>query len=248
MRPFDNAAVLALGGAGLALPDQDHGIVNDAQLGLGTNKLAVFAGTAIPYSIGGWQAHQFQGMFAVGKNSGFGVEVLHAGLESYQEQRFQLGYGRRLSDKLLLGAHFQLLRVSAQEYGSANGVSGGLSVLAEPISNLWLGAKLDYPFGVTLDEEQLPTRLQIGATWKSSAALLLTGGVDKDLDRPAQINAGLEYRPVEAVRIRAGMRSGPGRLCLGLGYRLKNGISLDAGAEWHPVLGITPALMVAWHR
>ena len=136
----------------------------------------------------------------------------------------------------------------SREYGAATGVSGGLSVLAEPLPSLWFAARLQQPFGVELGGYQLPARIQIGAAWKSSKTLLLLAAVDKDIDREAQVNAGLEYRPVSSVRIRAGMRSGPARPTAGIGFRLKNGLGLDAAAEWHTTLGVTPALMVSWRK
>jgi hypothetical protein len=247
MRPIDNAANLALGGATVAAPDRLRGLANDAQLALGQGS-AVFAGTALPFSLGGWQAHQFQAVWKPDANSGVGVEVLHAGLESYLEQQFRASYGRKLGDKLLMGVHAQYLRVSAQEYGTAGGVSGGLSLLAEPIPQLWLGARIQHPFGVELAGLRLPARLQLGAAWRSSETLLLLLEADKDIERPAQVKAGLEYAPTPAVRIRAGVRSEPARPAFGAGFRLKNGLTLDAGTEWHPNLGLTPAFMVSWQK
>jgi hypothetical protein len=247
MRPIDNAATLALGGAAVAAPDRLHGLANDAQLAFGQGP-AVFAGTALPYTLAGWQAHQFQAVWKPDANSGVGVELQHAGLESYLEQQFRVSYGRRLGEKLLLGAHAQYLRVSAQEYGAAGGVSGGLSILAEPLPRLWFGARLQHPFGVELAELRLPTRLQLGAAWRSSESLLLLLEADKDLERPAQVKAGIEYAPASVVRIRVGMRSEPTRPTFGAGLRLKNGLALDMGAEWHPTLGMTPAFMVSWQK
>jgi hypothetical protein len=34
----------------------------------------------------------------------------------------------------------------------------------------------------------------------------------------------------------------------GAGLVLKNGLTLDVGSDWHPVLGFTPAAMVAWRK
>jgi hypothetical protein len=245
--PTDNAAGLALGGALAAAPDWSRGVSNDAQPALGQGT-AVFAGTALPFSLPGWQAHQFQAVWKPDAGSGLAVELQHAGLEAYREQQFRAAYGRRLGEKILLGAHAQYLRVSAPEYGAAGGISGGLSMLAEPMPRCWFGARLQHPLGAKLAGRRLPARLQLGAAWRISDALLLLLETDKELERPAQVKVGGEYAPSAAARIRLGVRSAPTRTAFGLGFRLKNGVLLDAGAEWHPNLGLTTAFMVSWQK
>ncbi|MGI9160301.1 MAG: hypothetical protein ACR2K1_11185 [Saprospiraceae bacterium] len=247
MPPVDNAAGLALGGALAAAPDWSRGVANDAQPALGLGS-AVFAGTALPFSLPGWQTHQFQAVWKPDARSGLAVEMQFAGLEAYREQQFRATYGRRLGEKILLGAHAQYLWISAQEYGAAGGISGGLSMLAEPMPRCWFGARLQHPLGAQLAGRPLPARLQLGAAWRSSDVFLLLLEADKELERPAQVKVGAEYAPNAAARIRLGVRSAPTRTAFGLGFRLKNGISLDAGAEWHPNLGLTTAFMVSWHK
>jgi hypothetical protein len=245
--PTDNAAGLALGGALAAAPDWSRGVSNDAQLATGRGP-AVFAGTALPFSLPGWQAHQLQAIWKPDARSGLGIELQRAGLDAYIEQQFRAAYGRRLGEKILLGVHAQYLRVSAQEYGAVGGISGGLSMLAEPMPRCWFGARLQHPLGAQLAGRRLPARLQLGAAWRSSDAFLLLLETDKELERPAQVKVGAEYAPNAAARIRLGIRGAPTRTAFGIGFRLKNGVSLDAGAEWHPNLGLTTAFMVSWQK
>ena len=69
------------------------------------------------------------------------------------------------------------------------------------------------------------------------------------LERPVQIKAGMEYRPLESLYVRAGVRTGgTARAGFGIGIRFGKGLGLDAGSEWHPSLGITPALMFVWRK
>jgi hypothetical protein len=245
--PVDNAAGLALGGALAAAPDWSRGVSNDAQPALGQGS-AVFAGAALPFSLPGWQAHQIQAVWKPDARSGLAVEMQFSGMEVYREQQFRAAYGRRLGEKILLGAHAQYLRVSAQEYGAAGRISGGLSMLAEPMPRCWFGARLQHPLGARLAGRSVPARLQLGAAWRSSDAFLLLLEADKELERPAQVKVGGEYAPTAAARIRLGVRSVPTRAAFGLGFRLKNGMSLDAGAEWYPNLGLTSAFMVSWQK
>jgi len=115
MQPFENAANLSMGGATVALDGPINGLTNAAQLGK-SPKLGVFAYSALPYSLTGWQSNGFQAIGKLQRRSGVGIEVLHSGIEGYAEQRLQLSYGRQLSEKLSLGGSLLGMRVSANEY------------------------------------------------------------------------------------------------------------------------------------
>ena len=245
MQSIDNAAALAMSGSLTAAPNADRGIHNAALPAL-DQRFGILAGAALPYELTDWQAFQMQVWGAVGPNGGFAVDVQQNGLEAYREQRFAASYSRRLSDKLYLGVEGQYLRLNQQEYGAANGVSAGLSLLANPIPDIWLGGNIQNPFGIELAGATLPARLEIGGAWQYRNVMLLSVEVDKDLDREAQLRVGLEYAPIQLVRVRLGMRSEPARPAFGLGLYLPNGLSLNIGADWHNTLGISSGFMVAW--
>ncbi len=246
MRPFDNAAAMGMGGATVAMPDYAAGLANEAQLGL-KKKFGLFAGSAVPYSLGDWQTVQIQGIVGLGSSGGAGLGVFHSGTELYSEQRYQLSYGRRLGEKFYLGGSADVLHNNAREYGSNTAASFSLGLLAQALPKVWIAGRVQNPFQQQIGDDILPTVVRVGATWKPSELFLLAIETEKDLERPAQVKAGIEYRPSPMVAIRAGTRTGKvARMAFGLGLRLKNGVSVDVGSEWHPVLGITPAAMVGW--
>ncbi|MDX1911968.1 MAG: hypothetical protein SFV22_10805 [Saprospiraceae bacterium] len=248
MRPFDNAAAMGMGGATIAMPGLSAALGNEAQLGLG-ERLGLWAGTALPYGVEGWNTAHFQGVMGVGKFGGAGLGIEHAATDIYAEQRFRLSYGRRLAETFYIGGSADVLRVSAQEYGSATLATFGLSLLARALPKLWIGAKIQNPFQQKIGEDALPSLLRIGASWKPSDLLLMSLEMEKDLERRGAVKAGLEYRPVSMLVVRAGMRSNKiARLAFGAGLKLKNNLSIDIASEWHPSLGLTPAAMVSWRR
>jgi hypothetical protein len=247
MRPVDNAAALALGGAVVAYPGIGSGLENDAVPGF-ANKAAVFAGAAMPFGISGWQTARFQGFARMSPRDGFGLDIAHAGIEVYSEQQFRLLYGRRLGEKIMLGGSVSILRVSAQEYGNTTGATFSLSMLANPLKGLWLGAKIQNPLDLELAGAVLPAVLRIGAAWQPAPVLTLLLETEKDLERPAQLKAGIEYLPVDQLVLRTGIRTDPARFGFGAGYRLKNGLEIGSGAEWHPTLGFTPSAMLIWRK
>jgi len=251
MRPFDNAAVMAMGGAGIALPGLSTGLNNDAQAGMLTSSGSpgVWAGSAIPYGLSGWQTAQIQGVIGLSKGSGLGLDVMHSATSAYAEQRFRLAYGRRLGENIFLGGSADVLRVSAQEYGSVTAATFSVSILAQALPKVWLGAKLQNPFQQKIGDDIPISLFRVGGVWKPSDLFLFTFETEKDLERPAQIKAGFEYRPISLLAVRAGMRTGTvARAGFGAGLRLKNGLALDIGSEWHASLGITPAAMISWRK
>jgi hypothetical protein len=250
MRPFDNAAVMAMGGASIALPGLSRGLNNDAQAGLlSAGSPGVWAGSAIPYGLSGWQTAQIQGVVGLSKGSGLGLDIAHSATSAYSEQRFRLAYGRQLGEKIFLGGSADVLRVSAQEYGSVTAATFSLSILAKALPTVWLGAKLQNPLQQKIGDDIPVSLFRVGAVWKPSELFLFSFETEKDLERPAQIKAGFEYRPHTLLAVRAGMRTGDvARIGFGAGLRLKNGLALDVGSEWHPSLGITPAAMISWRK
>ncbi len=248
MRPFENAAAMGMGGATIANPSLSAGLANEAQLGLG-ERLGVWAGSALPYGVEGWNSGHFQGIVGVGKFAGAGLGIEHSGTDLYTEQRFRLAYGRRLTEAFYLGGSADVLRASAQEYGSNTMATFGLSLLAQALPDVWVGAKIQNPFQQKIGEDLVPTVLRIGASWKPSEILLMAFEMEKDVERRAMIKAGMEYRPVPALVIRAGMRSNAlARLGFGAGLRLKNNLAFDIASEWHPSLGLTPSAMISWRK
>ena len=248
MRTFDNAAALSLGGATVAYAGLSNGLANEALSGFG-GKSGVYLGSAIPYSISGWQTAQFQGFTKLGENDGIGLDINHSGIDVYREQQFRVLYGRRLSQRFYLGGSAAFMRVSAEEYGSANGMTFGVGMLANMLPDLWLGAQIYNPFQQKVGDYTAASSMRIGATWQVSGVLTLLSEVEKSLERIAQVKAGVEYHPIESLVVRTGVRAGGiTRIGFGAGVQLKNGLALDVGSEWHPSLGITPAAMVVWRK
>lgn len=247
MRPFDLAPALALGGAAVANPDLSAGLYNEAAPAW-EKTYGFQLGSAIPYGTPGWTSAAFQAFTKIDANSGAALDLAHSGTDAYGEQRLRLAYGRKLGPRFALGGSADLLRVSAPDYGAATTATFGLGLLAEPIQNFWLGARVQNPLQAKIGDDVLPTVLRVGAAWRSSPALLWLLETEKDLERPAQVRIGLEYHPLPALTLRAGVRNAPGRVSFGAGFHLKNGLALHAAAEWHPTLGATPAAAIFWQK
>jgi hypothetical protein len=247
MRPFDNGATLAIGGAASARPDVEMGLVHPAQLGQGLRRrVGAQLWSVIPYGIVGWQSHGGQLLARINQNSGVGLTILHSGIEGYREQRADLAYGRRLGEKWTIGGSMSLLHVAADEYyGNRTTVTGTIGVQTRVLPTVWIAALVSNPAAQSFGDYKLPTILQLSASWIPTDKVLVISEIDKSLNGPTRIKGGIEYRPAGLLAIRAGMRSHPARATFGVGLRLKNGLAFDFGSEWHPTLGITPGIRVA---
>ena len=87
--------------------------------------------------------------------------------------------------------------------------------------------------------ERAPTVLGAGLGYTFNDQVLLTAGVVKDIDRPEQFRAGIEYRPLPALFLRTGMGTGPTRAHFGAGVRMGQ-LDLDLAAVIRAQLGLTP--------
>ncbi len=245
MRPFDHAVAMGLGGATLAYSDPSAGFSNEAVAAF-AQKTYAGAGSAVPYGITDWRFAQAQALFRVGSNSGAGIDVVHSGIDAYSEQRLRMLYGRRMAQNWSLGASADVLHLSAAEYGSAAGITFSIGFLARVMPEVWLASRIQNPLQQKLSYAPLPTVLSLGGAWRPGTVFTLLAEVEKELERTGQVKCGLEYRPLEKVVFRVGVRSRPARFALGAGLRLNNGLSIDAATEWHQVLGLTPSVMVGW--
>jgi hypothetical protein len=241
-----NAPVLSLGGATISLPDPVAGISNDALLG-GKQRMGIWASAALPYAISGWQVAQVQGFVKVDKSNGLGLELSSGGTEALRETKILALYGRRLGERLRVGAGIGAVGVSAAEYGSAWGVDYRLSVMAQALPQLSIGASVQNPLASELSGAALPVRLRVGACWAPSRVLMISSEWDKLVDRAAAIKCGVRYQPVSRVVVQTGVRAGEtARVALGLGVQISSSLWLHMAAEWNPYLNITPAGTVGW--
>jgi hypothetical protein len=239
------APALAMGSAGGASLSLRMATANDAAPAT-HRQHGLYASTALPYGLTDWRTAHAHGVAPLGQQGALSFRLATTGVEAYREQQVSAGYARKLSDKLLLGMRASLVRADAREYGTAHALTGSLGVLASPLPNVWMGSQLDNPLRQTLAGTALPSTLRIGAAWHPSVGFSMQAEVFKEVERGAELRAGAHYKPAERVDLRAGMRTNPGRPTLGAGVTVRDRLHIDFGAEWHPRLGTTTGLMIAW--
>ena len=245
MRPSDNAALSGMGGVGVSVPVADHGVYNDALLGLARG-VRLLASSAMPYGIAGWTNSHAQLIAGLSPSSASTIRLWHNAAGGYSEQRLSIGYGRKLSEKILLGLSADGLRRAAETYQPNHLISCTAGVITHILPQLWLGCTLQNPFPQRSAGLLLPSVFRTGATWRAGNSLLISAETEKTAGKPASVKTGMEYRPQPRFALRAGVRTGGGaRLSVGTGFTMKNGLTLDVATEWRADLGITPAFMIS---
>ncbi|NET31945.1 MAG: hypothetical protein F6K19_08070 [Cyanothece sp. SIO1E1] len=186
--------------------------------------------------------------FAYPTSSGtFALTVNNFGFEGYSEQRFGLGYGRKLFDKLSIGGQILVFNTSIPEYGSRAAISFELGMLATLSREVDIAFQLFNPVRIEwVEGENLPSVLKVGMAYHPSPILDLIIEVEKDIDQVARGKFGLEYKVASQVDIRLGATTGPTLMTMGVGYQIAEKIMLNISSSYHQVLGFTPGAGIVY--
>lgn len=232
----------AMGGAGVALPDDAWPTLNPAavaaasspQLSLHGSQgygLAELRSAAAAVS---WPISRLTGVF-VGRTFGF---------TDYRTTSLHVGAAAKLSDVggglfggLLLGRH----TVSIPGYGNASAFTLDAGWILAPLPGLLVGASVTNATGAEwVDGEPLPQTIRAGIAYVPHRAVVALD-VGKSLHHAGVGRFGFGYELMEGVWLRGGGTTAPARVSVGAGYQ-SAAFGFDLTAERHEVLGWTPAL------
>ncbi len=177
-----------------------------------------------------------------------GITGNHSGGLENKESSLGIAYGRRISEKLDIGAQFNYYTVRISGYGSATSINFEGGLLFHLTDQLILGIHSYNPTNSKLGnkgEEKLPAIYTVGLGYETSDKFLVSGEIQKQEDEPININAGLQYSFGENLFARAGISSATSTYYIGVGVLLKS-LRVDATASVHPQLGISPGLMLIY--
>lgn len=165
------------------------------------------------------------------------------GFDLYTEQQAGVAYAMRFGEGLRAGVQLDYLGVRLGEgYGSSGGMLAQVGVQARLTDELWMGAHLYNPGRTQLGgpyDEKIPTMLSAGFGATFSEKLVLSGSIEKDIDKDETFRAGIEYQPMKVLFLRMGVSTGPTQGHFGVGFRLKR-IDVDLAVGVRSQLGATP--------
>ena len=173
-----------------------------------------------------------------------GLCAQYLGTDGYTEQKIGLAYARKVGNRFSFGAQFDYLGIRIPQYGAANLVTFELGLQTEIFKGFWIAAHAYSPIPIKFaDTERLPSVVRIGVSYQPSEQILLATEVGKDLDYPDfSWRAGLSYRIVPNIWIRAGVGTAPTKTSLGLGFALAKSWRIDVAAAYQDRIGFSPVV------
>ncbi|MBO0357424.1 hypothetical protein J0X19_05665 [Hymenobacter sp. BT186] len=175
------------------------------------------------------------------QNGVVGVELQRFGGKLYNEQRVGAGYGYR-GGLVSIGARVDMLQLSMEGLGSRRAVAVSLGGQAELVpKRLVFGAylyNLNQAKLAEYQDERVPTVLKAGLSYRPTAKVSFHIETEKDVEQDADFKAGLEYRIIEKLALRAGFRTLTEETTGGLGFQA-GALQIDYAAAWHAALGLS---------
>lgn len=178
----------------------------------------------------------------------FGFTGDYFGTSLYNETSIGLAYGRKLGDKVDVGAGFHYTAIKAAGYGMASTVSFDAGAVFRLIDAVQTGVSVYNPAGMKFGksgDEKLPAVYSFGIGYDASPQFFVGAEAQKVEDQPVTINVGLQYLFAEKLIARCGISSATAAYALGFGVKLQR-LRLDATVSVHPYLGITPGLLLLY--
>ncbi len=180
------------------------------------------------------------------RSGNFGLKAVYSGFAEYNETQIGLAYGRKLGNKIDVGVQFNYNGIRIAGYGNASAVSFEAGTVFHLSEKLHTGFHINNPVGGKFGKEQqekLPSLVTLGFGYDASSTFYFSAEVVKEEDQPVNVNAGLQYRFIPQLLVRAGMSSATSSAWFGLGLSIKS-LRVDVTTSYHPQLGLTPGLLL----
>jgi hypothetical protein len=239
------ARAAGFGNASVGMYDANSVITNQAGMAF-MNTLAVVAYAEQRYLIPELRNFGIGAVLPVPSGT-FGLTLNQFGFEEFKQQKVGVSYSRKLFENFSVGAQFDYFQTRISEYGNKGTLTFEAGMLVFISKKLTAGTHIFSPARVEIAEgEELPTTYRIGLGYFPSAKVTMAFEMQKEIDAPTQLKAGLEYWPIKPLCLRVGVNTKPDKVAFGFGFFIKHGIKLDVAASYHQVLGFSPVAGISW--
>jgi hypothetical protein len=234
------ARQIALSHADVALSDDVFALFNNsAGLGQNNNREVGIYYSPAPFGIkelaNGYGAYQEPFSFGT-LSAGF----MTYGFELLRENHFLLGFTKKFYEKFSGGITLQYNNLSIKNYGQDDAFLLSIGGLANIVDDLSLGFSIYNINRATYgkEENQIPTILNTGFSYSFLNKASVNAAVQKEIDMPASVRFGIEYKIIKYIILRSGFKNEPSSYSGGIGIRY-SALGLDYAVFTHQDLGIT---------
>jgi hypothetical protein len=176
----------------------------------------------------------------------FGLDAGYYGFSDYNESQFGLAYARSLGSRVDIGVQFNYYDVRVAGYGNASTVNFEIGTILHLTENLNAGLHVYNPVAGKLgkdENEKLASVYSAGIGYEPSEKFFISVEMEKEEDKPVNVNVGLQYKFLPELLARGGVSAATSTMYFGIGFGWKS-VRLDATASYHPQLGITPGMLL----
>lgn len=196
------------------------------------------------------ELNSYTAVFGLPTQSGnFGLKAGYYGFSDYNETQLGLAYGRKLGDKVDLGAQFNYNGIRIAGYGNDAAISFELGTILHLTDKLHAGIHVNNPVGGKFgkdQQEKLSSVYTIGIGYEASDKFFVSTEMIKEEDQPVNVNAGFQYKFLPQLLTRMGISTATSTGWMGIGLSWKS-FRVDITAAYHPQLGITPGLLLLFN-
>ena len=237
----------ALGGAGVGLQDVHAVWTNPAGLGA-IGELTGAAYAEQRFGLAELRHLELAAALPTALGS-FGLQIGQIGFDDFRRQRIGLVYGRQLFERFAIGVGFTGVNTIVRTYENHLAATASVGLLGEVSSRLHVGFRVFSPVRVeNSPEDPLPTIFTTGLAYRPNRGLLILADLEKDIDFPARVRVGLEYRISDPLTLRLGVATAVAEVSFGVGYRIFDALRLDFAARYHQDLGFTPGFGLVYRE
>ena len=171
------------------------------------------------------------------------------GFSDYNETLIGLAYGRKLGTKVDIGVQFDYNSLQIAGYGKTSAINFQLGTLLRLSEELHAGFHAYNPVGGKFGndkQEKLASVYTMGLGYEASDKFFISAEIQKEENRPVNVNAMLQYKFLPQLFLRGGVATATSIVYGGIGLQLK-AFRLDITVSQHPQLGISPGLLLLFN-
>lgn len=194
--------------------------------------------------------NQFTAVIGLPTASGnFGLQADYFGYSKYNETQIGIGYGRSLGKKVDVGVKFNYYNLQVPAYTSSSTFHFEAGVVMHLSEKLHAGFSVFNPVGGVLSketDEKIASVFRGGFGYEASDKFFITAEILKEENKNVGVNAAFQYAFLKQLSVRAGINSLNEQPFLGVGLKVGQ-LRIDFASNWHPQLGISPAIMLLFN-